>query len=329
MSSLEPNDLLLFARVVDEGSFSRAGERLGLPKSTVSRRLAGLEAHLGERLMLRTTRKLTLTDFGHSVLEHARQVVAEVEAAALLAQHRQAEPSGRLRMSIPADFANIVLGQLMTDFTAKYPAISLQVDVSPRRVDLIGENFDLAIRMGTLDDDANLAARRLGLFSCGLYASPAYLKRRGTPELPADLMHHEALQLTTQQREPWPWALTRGTEVWKGLPPSRATANSPELLIRLARSGAGITAVADHFAEPYVSAGELTPVLLDWFLPPAEAWVVFPGRRLMPARTRVFLDALEAEFSATRCEAAAADAMRTRRDRIAAAQAPTAEAVVA
>ncbi len=321
MTSIEPNDLLLFARVVEDGSFSRAGERLGLPKSTVSRRVAGLEAQLGERLMLRTTRKLTLTDFGHSVLEHARQVVSEVEAAAELAQHRQAEPSGRLRLSIPGDFANVVLGQLMTDFTAAYPAISLQVDVSPRRVDLIGENFDLAIRMGQLDDDANLAARRLAVFSAGLYASPAYLQQRGIPREPADLMAHAALQLTTQQRQPWPWLLTRQHEVWQDTPPSRATANSPELLIRLARSGAGITAVADHFAEPYVLSGELMPVLVDWYPPPAEAWAVFPGRRLMPARTRVFLDALEAEFSVLRCEAAIDKAAKTRRERIAAARA--------
>lgn len=320
MSTLEPNDLVMFARVAEEGSFSRAGERLGLPKSTVSRRIAGLEAHLGERLMLRTTRKLTLTDFGHSVLEHARQVVAEVEAAAQLAQHRQVEPSGRLRISMPGDFANIVLGQLMTDFTARYPAISLQVDVSPRRVDLIGENFDLAIRIGDLDDDANLAARRLATFSSGLYASPAYLERRGVPVDPAELLRHDALQLTTQQREPWPWLLTRGDAVWSGVPPSRATANSPELLIRLARAGAGITVVTDHFAEPYLAAGELVPVLAEWQLPPIEAWAVFPGRRLMPARTRVFLDALEAEFSPSRCQAAEARSVRLRAERVAASQ---------
>lgn len=320
MSALEPNDLLMFARVVEEGSFSRAGERLGLPKSTVSRRIAGLEAHLGERLMLRTTRKLTLTDFGHSVLEHARQVVAEVEAAAQLAQHRQVEPSGRLRVSMPGDFANIVLGELMTDFTARYPAISLQVDVSPRRVDLIGENYDLAIRIGDLDDDATLTARRLATFSSGLYASPAYLARRGIPAEPADLMQHEALQLTTQQREPWPWVLTRGEGMWSGVPPSRATANAPELLIRLARAGAGITVVTDHFAEPYLAAGELVPVLVEWQLPPVEAWVVFPGRRLMPARTRVFLDALDAEFSPSRCEAAEARAVRLRSERLTASR---------
>src|SRR4030095_3465445 len=104
---LEPNDLLLFARVADEGSFSRAAARVDLPKSTVSRRIATLEAQRGECLLLRTTRKLTLTDFGHSVLEHARQVAAEVDAAAQLAQHRQVEPSGRLRVAMPADLAHV------------------------------------------------------------------------------------------------------------------------------------------------------------------------------------------------------------------------------
>ena len=316
-TALEPNDLLLYARVVDEGSFSRAGERLGLPKSTVSRRLAGLEAQLGERLLLRTTRKLTVTDFGHSVLEHARQVVAEVEAATSLAHHRQAEPSGRLRLSIPGDFANRVLGDLMMAFTAKYPAISLQVDVSPRRVDLIGENFDLAIRMGSLQDDANLAARRLATFSAGLYASPTYLAAQGTPQAPADLMQHQALQLATQQREPWPWVLTREQEVWQGTPPTRAVANSPELLIRLARSGAGITVVPDHFAEPDVAAGRYQSDSTGISSPATEAWAVFPGRRLMPARTRAFLDALEEEFSAVRCAAVREQNAKARAARIA------------
>ncbi len=316
MTAIEPNDLLLFARVVEDGSFTRAGDRLGLPKSTVSRRLAGLEAQLGERLMLRTTRKLTLTDFGHNVLEHARQVMSEVQAAAELAQHRQVEPSGQLRMSIPGDFANVVLGHLMAEFTAKYPRISLQVDVSPRRVDLIAENFDLAIRMGPLDDDAALAARRLAVISRCLYASPAYLAQHGAPQAPAELMQHAGLYLATPQRESRPWRLTRENEVWEDTPPCRATANSPELLIRLARSGAGIIAVADHFAEPYVTAGELVPVLVEWALPPVEAWAVFPGRRLMPARTRVFLDALAAEFSPSRCQAAHARTAKLRKERI-------------
>src|ERR1700675_2655096 len=114
--NLEPNDLLLFARVVDEGSFSRAAERLGVPKSTVSRRVSGLEAQLGERLLLRTTRKLTITDFGLAVLEHADRVVEDVAAASALAQNRQIEPSGRLRVTMPSELANMVLAAMLAEF---------------------------------------------------------------------------------------------------------------------------------------------------------------------------------------------------------------------
>jgi len=299
--SLEANDLMLFARVAEEGSFSRAAERVGLPKSTVSRRLAALETQLGERLLLRTTRKLTVTDFGHSVLEHANQVLAEVEAAASLAQHRQVEPSGRLRISMPADFANIVLGEFMNEFLARYPAITLELDLSPRRVDLIGENFDVAIRMGDLPDDASLAARRLAVMQVGLYASPAYLARRGEPSEPEALMEHDALLLLTRTGEPAVWTLQRGAAQWQGSPPARATANSPEMLIRMARAGSGITVVSGHFAVHYVRSGELVPVLPDWSLPDVTAWAVFPGRRLMPARTRVLLEAMAAQFSGSEC----------------------------
>lgn len=313
MNQLEANDLLLFARVVDEGSFSRAGERLGLPKSTVSRRLAALEAELGERLLHRTTRKLALTDFGHAVLEHARHVVDEVAAAASLAQHRQAQPSGRLRVSMPADFATVMLSRLLADFIEHYPAISLELDLSPRRVDLIGENFDLALRVGELSDDATLAARQVANFSHGLYAAPSYLNKRGVPPEPEALMEHDTLQLLTRSGDPLPWVLTRGEAQWEGVPPVRARANSPELLISLARAGAGIAAVNDHFAEPYVLSGELMPLLVDWYLPGAAVWAVFPGRRLMPARTRVFLDALQTEFSGARCQAARERALAIRR----------------
>jgi DNA-binding transcriptional LysR family regulator len=305
--NLEANDLLLFARVADAGSFSRAAERVGLPKSTVSRRIAALEAQLGERLLLRTTRKLTVTDFGHAVLEHGHQVMAEVDAAAALAQHRQVEPGGRLRVSMPGDFANLVLGTMLAEFITRYPAIALEIDLTARRVDLIGENFDLAIRIGDLPDDASIAARRLAVFSHSLYASPAYLQRRGSPSEPEALMEHDALRLLSRSGEPAPWTLSRGDERWEGIPPGRATANSPELLTRLACAGAGIAVVGDHFALPSVRNGELVRVLVDWHLPPVVAWAVFPGRRLMPARTRVLLDAMAAAFSGPECAAVEAE----------------------
>lgn len=303
---LEANDLLLFARVVDEGSFSRAAERLGLPKSTLSRRISALEALLGERLLLRTTRKLAVTDFGHAVLLHAHQVTEEVESTMALAQHRQAEPSGRLRVSMPSDFANEVLGQLLAEFIAQYPAIALELDLSARRVDLIGENFDVAIRMGDLPDDATLAARRLAIFSVGLYASPGYLQQRGQPYEPEALMEHDTLRILTRSGEPALWTLTRGEASWQGSPPARATANSPETLIHFARRDLGITMITDHFASALVQSGELVQVLGDWSIAPVDAWAVFPGRRLMPARTRVFLDALQAEFTGPRCQKAEA-----------------------
>jgi DNA-binding transcriptional LysR family regulator len=291
-AQLDPNDLLIFARVVDLRSFSRAGEDLGVPKSTVSRRVALLEERLGERLLLRTTRKLTLTEFGHALLHHAQQIAAEVGAAAALAEHRQARPSGRLRVSMPADFANALLVDFLAAFAALHPDITLDIDLSPRRVDLIGEHFDVALRMGELPDDVSLAARRIGVFSEGLYAAPGYLHDRGVPQEPGDLMAHDTLCLTRRDGEPRPWRLMRGSDARELRPSARFTANSPEFLIRLARAGSGITAVPDQYAAPFVRAGELLRLLPDWCLPSSTGWAVFPGRRLMPAKTRAFLDML-------------------------------------
>jgi DNA-binding transcriptional LysR family regulator len=287
MEQLEANDLLIFARVAEAGSFSRAAERLGLPKSTVSRRISLLEEKLGERLMQRTTRRLSLTEFGHGLLEHARQVADEVDAVVAFAAYRQVRPSGRLRVSMPADFAHFLLVDMLAAFLTLHPAVTLELDLSPRRVDLLGENFDIALRMGDLPDDAQLTARRIAVISHGLYAAPVYLAGRGELSSPEDLAGHNALHL-----EAAGWTLMRGSERWEGLSAGCVTANSPELLIDLALAGAGITAAPDYFAVPHVHRGELRRVLPDWCLPTTTAWAVFPGRRLMPAKTRAFLDML-------------------------------------
>ncbi len=297
--AIDPNDLLIFARVAELGSFSRAADRLGCPKSTVSRHIAGLETQLGERLLQRTTRRQTLTDFGQQLLEHARQVVLEVEAVAVLREQRQAAPSGRLRVSMPSDFANLFLGEMLAAFVALHPAIRLELDLSPRRVDLLAEGIDVAVRMGALPDDAWLAARRLTVFSNGLYAAPDYLAERGEPVHPDELLRHQAVRLLGGQGEPLPWTLRHDDQVWEGLPPGRVSANSPELLIRMARAGGGIAAVPDLFARPMLQRGELRRVLPDWSLPPHAAWAVFPGRKLMPAKTRVFIDMLQAALASS------------------------------
>lgn len=293
-TSLDPANLLMFAHVVDSGSFSGAAHRVGLPKSTVSRRIAALERDLGERLLQRTTRKLSLTDFGHQLLVHARQVAAEVDAAASLALHRQAQPSGRLRVSMPSDPLGLDLARFSTEFLTRYPAITLELDLSARRVDLIGENFDLALRMGDLPDDATLVARRLFEHSWGLYAAPIYLAMHGTPREPADLLQHDGLGLRSRAGEPIPWLLRRGEERWEGLPKLRAWANSPELVARMALEGAGIGSIPDWTSCEHVRMGHLVRVLPDWCLPASTGWAVMPGRRLMPAKTRVFLEMFEA-----------------------------------
>lgn len=290
-SSLQPNDLLIFARVVDCGSFSRAAEHLGLPRSTVSRRITQLEEQLGERLMLRTTRKLALTEFGHSLLHHAQQIADEVDAAAALAEHRRSAPSGRLRVSMPGDFANVLLVDLLAAFSALHPAVTLDIDLSPRRVDLIGEHFDLALRMGDLPDDANMAARRVGEFPAGLYAAPGYLRERGAPQDPQDLSAHAALCLAGRDGTQ-PWRLEREGVRHEVCPRARISANSPELLIRLAAAGSGIAAVPVQYARVFEQRRELTRVLPQWCLPSTTCWAVFPERRLMPAKTRAFLDML-------------------------------------
>ena len=290
---LSPDDLMLFAHVAELGSFTAAAERLGLPKSTVSRRLSALEQQVGERLLLRTTRRQALTEFGSQLLEHARQLAAEVEAASALSAHRQAQPSGRLRVSMPMEVATL-LSDMLAAFGALHPAISLELDLSPRRVDLLGEGFDLALRMGALPDDALLAARRLGVFSQGLYASPDYLAEHGEPHTPDDLQQHHALRGLESGGEAARWLLRRNEDTWQGVPPGRLTANSPILLLGMARAGAGITAVPDYFALPDVRRGTLRRVLPEWCLPSHTAWAVFPGRKLMPAKTRVFIDMLQA-----------------------------------
>lgn len=287
---VEANDLLLFAKVIDHGSFSLAAERTGLPKSTVSRRIARLETELGERLLHRTTRKLVLTEFGASLLEHARQVAEQVDAASFLVQHHQAEPSGRLRISMPADFANLQMGPMLSAFMQRYPAIVIDLDLSPRRVDLMAEKFDLAIRMGDMPDDTSLVARRIVHVTNGLYAAPAYIARHGMPAHPDSLPQHATLCLRGQTGHALPWVLTHGKVRWEREMKARMLANSPDLLMRMALTGAGIATSSHQFAGPYVQSGELVRILPDWELPDSSGWAVFPGRRLMPAKTRVFLD---------------------------------------
>lgn len=310
---LAPDDLALFAQVVEAGSFTAAASRLGCPKSTVSRRLSALEARLGERLLQRTTRRLSLTELGTAVLEHARQVVAETDSVLALAQSRQARPSGLLRVSMPADIALLALHQALADFVQAHPAITLELDLSPRKVDLLAENYDLALRMGPLPDDAFLSARRLASFTGGLYASPGWVQAHGLPGHPQDLTDParrtpvQALALGRPGAPPPRWQLRRQAAAvsagtgpatpaeapWEGLPAHRVLANSPVMLVSLAQAGLGVALLTELVVRDAVQAGTLLRLLPDWHHAPVPAWAVFPERRLMPAKTRALIEVLD------------------------------------
>jgi len=301
MSELDANDLIVFARVAEAGSFSRAAERLRVPTSTVSRRVAALEERFGERLIHRSTRKLTLTDLGLSLLDHARALATELDEAMALTQHRQVEPSGRLRVSLPADMGSISLPPMLARFAREHPAITMELDLSPRRVDLIGENFDLAVRFGDLPDDSQLAARTLAQLPAGLYASPEYLMLSGMPKQPDELLALHGLLLLSRSGEAQSWSLTRPSdgeaENWRGTPPQHTLANSPAVLMRMAEAGFGVVGLPEFLVRDAVAKRRLQRVLPEWSLPDGRCSAVFPGRRLMPARTRAFIDALLAALS--------------------------------
>ena len=289
---LEPNDLLLFARIVEEGSFVRAARRIGVPTSTVSRRMNALEGHIGERLVHRSTRKIVVTEVGETVLQIARQIAEGADAVAALAEDRQVRSGGRLRLSAPLDMT--VLGPFLADFMLAHPSIVVEVDVSIRVVDIVEERYDVALWYGQALDDSNLFARRIVDVRAGLYASPTYLSRVQIPAHPAALGEHLLLHVVGRSGQPLPWILERGDETWSGSPPARAIVNSPDLLLRMAIQGAGITIADERAVQPYVSLGQLTRVLPEWSQPSTSLWAIFPARKLMPARTRAFLDTLVA-----------------------------------
>ncbi len=293
---------MLFARVVEAGSFSRAAERHGVPKATISRRISALESRIGERLLTRTTRRLSLTEFGERMLAHAQRLAEETDAATALAQHHRSTPQGRLRVSMPPGFSEEMgLVPFLLDFTAAHPQVRLEIDVSARRVDLVAERFDIAIRVAAhLPDDATLVARRIADLENALYASPAYLAKAGRPASPQELLAHAGLGLVSSTGELLSWVLQRDGERWDGLPVGPLASNSVGLQKLLAVEGLGIAALSSRVAQPYIEQDMLERVLPDWLLPTMTIWCVTAGRRLLPTRTTAFIEMLRAALTGPR-----------------------------
>ncbi len=292
-SNTSADDYILFVTIVDQGSMVRASEQLGMPKATVSRRLTNLEATLGQKLLLRTTRRLTLTEFGQEFLEHCRRIAEEVASTHDFVRSQEQQPRGRLRVSMSDEYAKQHFSRAFATFIETYPAVQLELDMASRRVDLIGEHFDLAIRMGKLDSDSTLVARKIDEQSMGLYASPIYLALHPSPIRPEDLAQHAAVRLMSASGTAMRWKLIRDKTIWEGVPPGRITLNSMGVIQQLILDGAGIGALPDEFAVKDVQLKRLVRVLPEWCLPIVPVWAVMPMRRYLPAKTRAFITHLE------------------------------------
>ncbi len=283
------NDVLAFTRVADSGSFTAAAARLGWPKSSVSHRVARLERTLGARLLERSTRRLRLTEVGARYHEHARRVLAELEQASATVASFRTEPQGWLRIS-----ASVVLGQsllppLVAEFAARHPAVRLFVDLTNRRVDLLEEGFDLAIRSGLLPD-SSLVARHLGQAAARLYAAPSYLRRHGRPQAPEDLTAH--LLFDNASAAPSDrWTLTRGDGRQVVVTaPFRVVVNDAALLREVAALGQGIVSLPDIVAAPALADRRLVPVLADWTTRRVDVHAVFPSHKSLSPALRAFVD---------------------------------------
>ena len=292
---LDFNDLRVFEKVAALRSFSAAARALGQPKSSVSRGVARLEVELGVRLLQRTTREVVLTEPGRLLQERCAEIMAQVARAADQVTGLGAEPRGRLRVSAGIGFGVNVLSEVLPRFLDRHPGISVSVDLTSRLVDLVGEEIDVAIRLGPMPD-SRLVARRLGAMRRFLCASPDYLERRGTPRTPDDLRGHDTVEMPGGDGRPRPWLFTAasGDKVVVEVPP-RLTVNEAVTIQRLVVNGAGLGILSGYLCAPSIATGRLVRLLPEWTLPPMEVSVAFPSNRELASAVRAFVDFLKHE----------------------------------
>ncbi len=287
------NDLYYFAMVVEHGGFAAAERALGIPKSRLSRRIAQLEIDLDVRLLQRSTRRFAVTDIGQSVYRHAQSMLSEAQAAREVVDRLSAEPRGVIKLSTPVALAQQQLARLLPDFLCKFPQVRVQLHVSNRRVDVINEGFDIALRVRSqLNDDGSLVLRSFGQIQELLVASPDYLKQSGRPQSPFELGTHTTLSMNEDDsRQRWDLQDAQGHVQRVELQP-RLSGHDFPLLKELAIAGMGIALLPETICADAVRAGALEVVLPEWRLPQGLCHAVFPSRRgLLPA-VRVFIDYL-------------------------------------
>jgi len=289
------NSVVVFVQVAETRSFVAAGRLLGVSASAVGKSVARLEERLGVRLFHRSTRSVALTAEGTLFLERSRRILAEIEAAELELSQATAAPRGRLRVSLPL-VSSLVL-PVLGEFMRAYPAIELDLDFTDRLVDVIEEGFDAVVRTG-VPADSRLSARRLGAFRSMLVASPDYLARRGTPQIPADLLQHTCLHYRVPNSGKLePWALRR-TAAEPDLPlPTSMICNNIETRVCFALQGLGIAYLPEFSIREPLADGRLCTVLADYVERSGVFHVLWPASKHPSPKVRAFVDFLCARLS--------------------------------
>ena len=287
------NDLYYFAMVVEHAGFAAAERALGIPKSRLSRRIAQLEIDMGVRLLQRSTRRFAVTEVGQNVYRHAQAMLSEAQSAREAVDRLSAEPRGLIKVSAPVALAQQQLAELLPDFLVKYPQVRVQMQVSNRRVDLINEGFDVALRVRSqLNDDGSLVMRSFGQIRELLVASPAYLNAHGRPGTPQDLAGHLTLSMSEDEsRQRWELHGPDDVTVRVDIQP-RLMGHDFPLLMESAKRGLGIALLPETVCGEPIHSGQLEPVLADWSLPQGICHAVFPSRRGLLPSVRVFIDFL-------------------------------------
>jgi DNA-binding transcriptional LysR family regulator len=284
-----------FVKVVEAGSFVRGADQLGISTTSASRLVAELEQHLGTRLLQRTTRKLHLTDAGQRYFERASQLLSDIEEAEEEVGSATTTPRGRLRISVGQTFGVRQLSSVFPRFQEKYPDVELEVFATDRRVDLIEEGFDLAVRM-SLEIPATYVARRLCAIRVVVCGSPEYLATRGTPAVPQDLAAHNCLTVPSGGFENrWLFEGAEGAITVQVRGDYRS--DSGDLLRAAALAGQGLVYLPTFIVGEELARGELVPLLREWKTPSLEARVVYPTRRFVSAKVRAFTEFLQEEFA--------------------------------
>ncbi len=289
-------DIGLFVAVAENRSFTKAASRLGVPTSTMSRRIAELEASLGAKLLSRNTRIVELTEAGRIYFGRCQALVEEARSAREQIQARLGRPQGTLRISVETEIGPRLVGPVIAGYVRKYPEVAVELDVSPRRVDLIAEGFDVAVRIGRLPD-SNLIVRRLALLRAHLFAAPSYLQEHGTPADPNELARHRRIHLVHKEDD-GSWRLTsngRAIEV-----PNRAAVatNSMQMARMFALEGLGIAVIDEFLAIGDVQSGTLVRLLLEWEFHKYPISIL-TANRLLPMKSRLFIDMLIDQIAST------------------------------